>query len=74
MNEHPTPAHDEVEPLLNYAEVADILAVSERTVSTLVGSGQLRSVRFGRVVRIDPADLRSFIAASKPRDAQGGAR
>ncbi len=51
--------------LLTYGEVAEILGASKRTIWTLVQSGDLPAVRFGRSVRIDPRDLEAFIAAAK---------
>jgi excisionase family DNA binding protein len=60
---------DPVAPLLTYKQAARVLGVTERTVWTLVHRGALQAVRFGRSVRIDPADLRAFIERSK----QGGA-
>lgn len=58
-----------VPQLLTYKQAATVLGVTERTIWTLVNRGSLPVVRFGRSVRIDPADLRAFIERSK----QGGA-
>jgi excisionase family DNA binding protein len=52
-------------PLLTYREAATVLGVTPRTVWTLVQAGTLPAVRFGRSVRIDPADLRRFIDRAK---------
>lgn len=54
-----------IHPLLTYREAATVLGVTPRTVWTLVQSGTLPSVRFGRSVRVDPADLRRFIDRAK---------
>ena len=54
-----------VEPLLTYRAAAKVLGVTERTIWTLVDRHKLPAVRFGRSVRIDPADLRSFIERAK---------
>lgn len=51
--------------LLTLREAAERLTVSERTVRTLIASGQLRRLRIGRTVRIDPSDLRALIARLK---------
>lgn len=51
--------------LLTYKGAGDVLGVSDRTVYQLVRDGELRAVRFGRSVRIDPRDLESFIARAK---------
>ena len=55
--------------LLTYQEAADLLGVSDRTIWALVRRKQLTSVRFGRIVRIDPEDLKVFIR--KAKDGQG---
>ena len=56
----------QLERLLSYGEVADILGLTDRTVWELVRKGELQNVRFGRSVRVDPADLRGYIDRSKP--------
>ena len=63
----PVPA---VEALLTYKRAAEVLGVTERTVWTLVDSGDLPAVRFGRSVRIDPADLRAYIDRCKTTPAK----
>ncbi len=65
MNDHPAMQGPILERLLTYREAGKLLGVTERTVWTLVDQGELRNVRFGRSVRIDPADLRSFIDKAK---------
>jgi excisionase family DNA binding protein len=62
------PSRDPAEafaPLLTYRKAAKVLGVTDRTVWTLVNDGTLPAVRFGRSVRIDPADLRAFIDRAK---------
>ena len=54
-----------IERLLTYREAGKVLGITERTVWSLVDAGALRAVRFGRSVRIDPADLRAFIDRAK---------
>lgn len=54
-----------VERLLTYKQAGQLLGVTDRTVWTLVNAGELPAVRFGRSVRIDPADLRAFIENAK---------
>ncbi|HUW83539.1 MAG TPA: helix-turn-helix domain-containing protein [Phycisphaerae bacterium] len=61
----PEQASGAVEALLTYRQAARILGVTARTVWTLVNRGQLRAVRFGGTVRIDPADLREFVERAK---------
>lgn len=56
----------QLERLLSYREVADILGLTDRTVWELVRKGELQNVRVGRSVRVDPADLRRYIDLSKP--------
>lgn len=67
------PSIDEGGParLLTYGEVAKALGISERSLWTLVQEGRIAAVRFGRTVRFDPADLRSFIERSKQRGPEG---
>lgn len=52
-------------PLLTYHEAGKLLGVTERTVFTMVKTGELPAARFGRSVRIDPVDLRKFIDKAK---------
>ncbi len=54
-------ALEPVPRLLTTAQAAEALAISSRQVQTLAASGELRSVRIGRLLRFRPADLRSFI-------------
>jgi len=61
-----------LERLLTYREAGKLLGVTDRTVYALVAAGDLPAVRFGRSVRIDPADLREYIDARKT--ASPGAR
>jgi len=62
------------QPLLTYEEAGSILGVTGRTVWNLVDRGDLPAVQFGRSVRIDPADLHSFIERSKRPDESGYSR
>jgi excisionase family DNA binding protein len=68
--------HDRTPPridhLLTYRQAAEVLGVSERTIWTLVDQKSLPAVRFGRSVRIDPADLRRFIERAKGGENGGG--
>ena len=48
--------------LMTLSEVAKALKVSEKTVRRLVGRG-FPHVRFGRVLRFDPADVHRWIVA-----------
>ena len=56
-----------VERLMTYQEAAKVLGITDRTLWELVRKGEIRNVRVGRSVRIDPADLRQFIEDSKSR-------
>lgn len=51
--------------LLNVPQVARQLAIGERKAWSLVKSGEIRSLRIGRSVRVDPADLAAFVARCK---------
>jgi excisionase family DNA binding protein len=62
---------DQIETLLvTSKDAASLLTISERTLWQLTRDGLLPVIRFGRTVRYDMADLRSFIAA---RRGGGGA-
>jgi len=52
-------------PLLTPREVADLLQVSEKTVSRLVAHRRLPCVRFGRSVRFLSGDVLRWLAARK---------
>lgn len=54
--------------LLTKNEAAAALRLSLRTVDSLIAEGDIRVIRPGgrRAVRIEPAELRRFIDASKP--------
>ncbi|WP_428386446.1 helix-turn-helix domain-containing protein [Mucisphaera sp.] len=51
--------------LLTYRQAGEVLGVTERTVWALVNRRVIPSVRIGYSVRIDPADLESYIQQSK---------
>jgi excisionase family DNA binding protein len=53
--------------LLKRSEAAEELSVSIRTLDLLVSTGELKAVRIGRVVRIRPADLESFVESNARR-------
>lgn len=43
--------------VLTVDEVADHLKISPWTVRRMISRGELRAVRYGRTIRIDPKDL-----------------
>jgi excisionase family DNA binding protein len=53
------------QPLLKPEEASKLLAISPRTLWTLTASGQVCSVKIGRLVRYRPEDLQAFIAAQQ---------
>ncbi len=53
--------------LLKYKQVAEMFAVSERTVRNWVRSGILPVVRIRGAVRFDPEDLRRAINIARGR-------
>jgi excisionase family DNA binding protein len=53
------------EPLLTLPQVAEFLAVSERTVKRLAAKRSLHCVRIGRSVRFDPSDVRRWVETRK---------
>ena len=56
------PAASALHPLLTIEQVAGVLSVSPKTVRRLVRRG-FPHVRFGRVLRFDPADVQRWIVA-----------
>ena len=55
------------EPLYTVTEAAEILKVSEKTVRRLIKKGQLRVIRIGGLLRIDPLDLEDLIRDHRSR-------
>jgi excisionase family DNA binding protein len=51
------------EPLLTIEQVATILNVASKTVRRRIATGHLPCVRDGRIVRVRPIDVRTYIAA-----------
>jgi excisionase family DNA binding protein len=54
-----------IRPLLNRAAVAATLAVSIRTVDTLIANGSLRPVRLGKAVRFRQEDVEAFLEGAR---------
>ncbi len=62
----PAPNHPEkVKKLLKAEEVAEILNSSKSEAYRLMQTGQLRTVRFGRTVRVREEDLEEFLQRSR---------
>ncbi len=51
--------------LLNTDEAAESLRVSRRTVQQLAAERKIATIKFGRNLRFDPADLAAFAEANK---------
>ncbi len=47
--------------LLNRKQIAEFLALSERTISNMVRRRQIPVIKFGRSVRFDPVKVRKAI-------------
>lgn len=47
--------------LLNIKEVATLLRVSQATIYRLIESKELDAIRVGRLIRIDPTQLASYL-------------
>lgn len=60
-----TKRNDAIEPLLTPEETAKVLKTSVKTVHRRIKAGTLPAIQDGRVVRIHPADLRTYIAARR---------
>ena len=50
----------ELERLLTIREVAELEAVSRKTITRRIAAGELPALRNGRSLRIRPQDLRSY--------------
>ena len=59
LNAPPTSNPD---ALLTYRQVAERLAVSERTVFSLIKAGSIPVAKIGRSVRVRPSDLQAYVA------------
>jgi len=55
------PNPNSIPPLLTVAEVSDRLQVSIRTVRRLIASEKIKALRIGRLLRITPAALDSYV-------------
>jgi excisionase family DNA binding protein len=53
------------EALLTLADVARLLQVSKSKVYQERKAGRLRTVRFGRAVRVRPQDVKKYIDAAR---------
>lgn len=49
------------ENLLRVPEIARLLSVSRAMAYELVERGEIKCIRIGRSVRVDPRDLREFV-------------
>jgi len=54
-----------IRPLLNRAAVAAALAVSIRTVDTLISNGSLKVVRLGKSVRVRQEDIEALLEGAR---------
>lgn len=62
----PSPNHfDAPSCLLTVPHVAELLAVSEKTIRRWIAAGRLPAVRFGRLVRVSMRSLEEFIQNSE---------
>jgi excisionase family DNA binding protein len=53
---------DEEEPFYSVHSLAQKLAISDRTVRDVIRRGELPCYRIGQLCRIDPADVRRWLA------------
>jgi excisionase family DNA binding protein len=58
-------AQAELEPFYSVAALAKRLAISERTVRTMLNRGDLPAYRIGPQRRIDPADVRRWLETKR---------
>ena len=55
------------EQLYTVAQAADILNSSQKTVRRLIKKGDLRVIRIGGLLRIDPVDIHDLIRDHRSR-------
>lgn len=55
--------------LIDAGKAANMLSISKRSLWSMAQTGELPSVRFGRRVLFDPADLKAWVARKKQRGA-----
>jgi excisionase family DNA binding protein len=60
------PGRSALEPLLTFAEVCEIFAVSRKTLYRLIDTGAIRPIRIGHRPRFRPADIRALLEARSP--------
>jgi excisionase family DNA binding protein len=58
--------------MLTVKDAAVLLSISPQMVYDLIDRGDLVAYRFGRLVRIDPSDLRAYRAANLARPKRKG--
>jgi excisionase family DNA binding protein len=56
---------DAMDTLLRAAQVARLLSISRAKAYQLMASGEIRTVRIGSSVRVDPRDLAEFMERMK---------
>ncbi len=59
------PVSPRLSRMLSKRQAADLLSLSLKTITRKIQTGQLRSHRFGRSVRISEEDLTAFTAARR---------
>jgi len=60
----------EIERLLTTSDVADIFAVTSKTVRCWLADGKLSAVRVGRELRFRRTDIQRLVTARKPCSAR----
>lgn len=58
-------------PLLDVAGAAQLLAVSPWTVRAYIRQGKLRAVRIGRLVRLEGSEIQAFVDAARGNRSEG---
>jgi excisionase family DNA binding protein len=54
--------HEVLEPLMSIEDVAEMLGISQRGVYRLISRGELPTVKIGGLTRIEPRQLKIYIA------------
>lgn len=75
MTTAPSSEPEKLAPLLTIAEVADALGVDIRHVRRLVHEKRIPYIKWGHLLRFDPADVAAWVDAYRryPNQARGSA-
>jgi len=62
---------ERIEQLLDVKSSAEVLRVSPYTIRSWIRKGTLRATKLGRLVRIEPSEVKRLISAGKAKSDTG---